>query len=654
MSHNNNVNITKRSLLVYGSMLFFALLIIVKLFTIQYVNGNKYRALAQKNTVKEFNIKATRGNIYADDGSVLATSVPNYDIYFDPTVVSSKVFFEQIDVLAAQVARFTGQSKDDLKHRLITARKMNKKYIRIVRGLNFSDFTKIKNFPIFKLGLHKGGFIPEFQTVRAYPFGDILKRTIGFDRGEGNRAGLEGAYADVLSGKDGMQKKQKIKYDVWKPLSDIDDVEPKDGNDIWTNINVDFQDVAHHALKQQLINFEADHGSLVVMEVQTGAIKTMVNLGKNKSGNYTELRNYAVFETHEPGSTFKLFSIMALLEDELVDENTKINTGNGIYEIYNKTVRDSHKGGMGVLTLNQVFEKSSNVGVTKMVYENYKDNSKKFVNRMYNFGIHQKTDIDLKGEGIPIIPDPKDKNWSGISLPWMSYGYGVELTDLQILTYYNAIANQGKVMQPYIVNKIKSFNKNVKEIKPQTLNNSIASLQTVKKMQEMLKGVVLRGTATNIKNDYVAIAGKTGTAQTEYWKGKGQYVASFVGYFPADNPKYSMIVVVHKPNPEKGYYGNIVAAPVFEKVAQYINGKLADEQKIVLNTIKVSDKTEKVLEKYKTVMPDLRGMSSKEALYILENMGLKVKMNGNGAVKKQSIARGERIKKNQLIELKLS
>ncbi len=650
---NKNVNITKRSLFVYGGMLLFALIIIVKLFMIQYVNGNKYRALAQKNTIKEFSIKATRGNIYADDGSVLATSVPNYDIYFDTTVPSDKVFFDQIDLLAAKLARFKGQSKDDIKHRLITDRKINKKYVRIARGLNFSDFNKLKKFPIFKLGMHKGGFIAEMHTVRAYPFGDILKRTIGFDHGKGNRAGVEGAYADVLSGKDGMKKKQKIKYGVWKPLSDINDVEPKDGDDIWTNINVDFQDVAHHALKQQLINYEADHGSLVIMEVKTGAIKAMVNLGKNKSGNYTELRNYAVFETHEPGSTFKLFSVMALLEDKLVNENTKVNTGKGTYKIYNKTVRDAHKGGMGVLTLNQVFEKSSNVGVTKLVYENYKDNPKTFVNRMYNFGIHQKTGIDIKGEGTPIIPDPKDKNWSGISLPWMSYGYGVELTDLQMLTYYNAIANNGKVMRPFVVNKIKSFNKDVKEIKPEVLNNSIASLQTVKKMQNMMKGVVLRGTATNIKNDFVAIAGKTGTAQTEYWKGKGQYVASFVGYFPADHPKYSMIVVIHKPNPEKGYYGNIVAAPVFEKVAEYINGKLSNTQKLAFNKIKVLDKSDKVLEKYKTVMPNLVGMPSKDALYILENMGLRVKMSGTGAVKKQSIARGERIKKNQVVALEL-
>jgi cell division protein FtsI (penicillin-binding protein 3) len=309
---------------------------------------------------------------------------------------------------------------------------------------------------------------------------------------------------------------------------------------------------------------------------------------------------------------------------------------------------------MGKLTLKQVFEKSSNVGVVKMVYENYRSNPQKFVNRLYNFGLHEKVGIDIKGEGKPVIPDPNDKNWSGISLPWMAYGYGVELTDLQILTYYNAIANNGKVMQPYLVSQVKSYDKVIKTFEPETLNTSIASIQTVKTMQEMMRGVVRRGTATNIRSNYVALAGKTGTAQTEYWKGKGQYISSFVGYFPADKPKYSMIVVIHKPNAELGYYGNIVAAPVFKKVAEYIYGKMPVERKVVIDEVKTSDRAESILAKYKTIMPDLRGLSSKEALYILENLGLTVRLKGSGTVKKQSIPRGEKIKKNQIVELKLS
>jgi len=653
MSQNQS-NITNRSIVIFGLLFIFAILIVGQLINIQYLKGNKYRALAQKYTIREFTIKANRGNIYANDGRVLATSVPKYNIAFDPTASSDKNFNNYIDALSKKLSLFTGKPQSQWKRMFVNARQNNRKYIRIINRINYSNYQKIKDFPLFKLGINKGGFIAELHTERTYPLGNVLKRTIGFDRGKGNRAGIEGTYAVYLKGKDGMQKKQKIKYGVWKPLSDINDVEPQDGYDVVTNIDVDMQDMAHQTLLKQLEKYEAEHGSVVIMEVKTGAIKAMVNLGKTKSGNYEELRNYAVYETHEPGSTFKLFSIMALLEDKVADTTDIVDTGKGVYKIYNKNVRDAHRGGLGKLTLKQVFEESSNVGTVKFVYENYKNNPAKFVNRLYNFGIHEKVNIDIKGEGKPHIPDPKDRNWSGISLPWMAYGYGVELTDIQLLAYYNAIANDGKLMKPYLVNSIKSFDKNIKTFKPEVLNPSIASQETIGKMQEMLKGVVLHGTATNIKNPYVSIAGKTGTAQTEYWKGKGQYIASFVGYFPADHPKYSMIVVVHKPNPEKGYYGNIVAAPVFKTLAEYIYGKTPREIQLVKMAPQIFEKTEKIVEKYKTVMPDLRGLPSKDALYILENMGLKVRINGSGKVISQSIPRGTRIKKQQEVELKMS
>jgi len=653
--NQNEANITQRSLIVLAGLFLFAMLIVAKLVHIQYIEGNKYRAMAQKYTVKEFTIKANRGNIYAEDGSLLATSVPRYDIAFDPTVPSNKNFNKKIDALCAKLSRITGKTQGEWKRKFVKARRDTIKYVKILKNIKFSEYQKVKRFPLFDLGIRKGGFIAELHTVRSYPLGNVLRRTIGFDKGAGNRAGIEGAYASYLKGKDGMQKKQKIRYGVWKPLSDINDIEPVDGYDVITHIDVDMQDMAHQTLLKQLEKYEAEHGTVVIMEVKTGAIKAMVNLGKTQSGNYEELRNYAVFETHEPGSTFKLFSIMALLEDKVADTTDVIDTGNGIYKIYNKKVRDAHHGGMGKLTLKEVFEKSSNVGVVKSVYEHYKNHPEKFVNRLYNFGIHEKTGIDIKGEGKPIIPDPKNKDWSGISLPWMAYGYGVELTDIQTLTYYNAIANNGKVMKPRLVSEIKSYGKNVKRFKPEVLQSSIASENTVHKMQEMLKGVVLRGTATNIRSKYVQLAGKTGTAQTEYWKGKGQYIASFVGYFPADNPKYSMIVVVHKPNPEKGYYGNVVAAPVFKTMAEYIYGKMPREIQLGnIENIPVEKNPDKILEKYKTIMPDLRGLSSKDALYVLENMGVIVRLSGSGRVVKQSVPRGQKITKNQIIELKLS
>ncbi len=651
---NETQHIVRRSLIVYLLFLVFAAFIVAKLIHIQYIEGNKYRSLAQKYTIREVRIPANRGNIYAADKSVLATSVPNYDIYFDPTVPKESVFKAQVNQLAASLSRFLGVQKSDLKRKFVLARKNNKQYVPIVKKLNYSDYTKIKNFPIFKLGMNKGGFIAEQHTIRAYPLGGIMRRTLGFDRGDGNRVGIEGSFSKYLTGKDGMQKKQKISYGIWKPLSDINDVEPQNGYDILTTINIDFQDIAHNSLKKQLQEFEANHGSVVVMEVKTGAIKALVNLGKNKLGDYEELRNYAVYEIHEPGSTFKLFSVMALLEDKVADTSSVVDTEKGVYEVYDAKIRDSHKGGLGKISLKKVFEKSSNVGVVKMVYENYKEHPQKFVNRLYNFGVHEKIGIEIRGEGTPIIPNPKDKNWSGLSLPWMSYGYGVELTALQTLTYYNAIANNGKMMKPYIVDEVKSFSKTIKKYKPKALNSSLCSKETVHKMKDLLRGVVQEGTATNINDPYLKLAGKTGTCQTEYWKQKGQYIASFVGYFPADNPKYSIIVEVHKPNPEKGYYGADVAAPVFREIASYIYGKLPEEQSIVLEDEYKSDRADKILEKYKTIMPDLRGLSSKEAVYVLENMGLIVRLSGSGTVRYQSVPRGEKIKKNQLIELKLS
>ena len=652
--NREEINITKRSGIVFSLLFFFALLIVAKLIHIQYIEGNKYRALAQKYTIKEFKIKANRGNIYAADGSLLATSVPKYDIAFDPTAPSDKNFNRYIDALCEKISRQSGKPAEKFKRTFAKARKNNRKYIKIFKGVDYTTYQKVKKYPLFKLGVNKGGFIAELHTQRAYPLGNILKRTIGFDHGKGNSAGIEGTYSNYLRGKDGMQKKQKIKYGVWKPLSDINDVEPQDGYDISTNIDLDMQSMAHYTLLNQLKKFEAEHGSLVIMDVKTGAVKAMVNLGRTADGTYKERRNYAVFETHEPGSTFKLFSIMALLEDKRVKPSDIVDTGNGLYKIYNKNVRDAHRHGLGKLSVQQVFEKSSNVGVVKLVYKNYKDNPQAFVNRLYNFGLHEKVHIDIKGEGQPYIPDPKDKKWSGISLPWMAYGYGVEMTDIQILSYYNAIANNGKMMKPYLVNKIKSFDHTIKNFTPKILNSSIASDQTIHKMQKMLRGVVTEGTATNINSPFVKIAGKTGTAQTEYWKGKGQYIASFVGYFPADKPKYSMIVVVHKPNPEKGYYGNIVAAPVFKTLAEYIYGRMPKNIELAALNSKTAKKTEQIAEKYKTIMPDLKGLPSKDALYILENMGLKVHLNGHGNVIKQSIPRGQKIRKNQLVELKLT
>jgi cell division protein FtsI (penicillin-binding protein 3) len=471
----------------------------------------------------------------------------------------------------------------------------------------------------------------------------IAERTIGYERKNNNNVfvgvGLEHAFGEILRGKDGSQLMRKISNGKWKRIESSSQIEPKAGLDIISTINVGFQDIAHHSLLEQLEKFEADHGSVVVMETKTGAIKAISNLGRTNEGKYYERLNYAVGESHEPGSTFKLMSMIAALEDNIIDSSSLVDTKDGTLSFYGSKVRDSKKGGYGKISINDVFKFSSNTGIVDIITRGYGNDPKKFSDRLYNMGLNSKLNLSIKGEGEPKIPHPNDKSWNGLSLPWMAYGYGVSLTPIQILTFYNAVANNGELLKPVFISNLSSDLKTENHIKKTVLNPSICSNQTLSKVKLMLENVVNEegGTAYNIKSDIFKIAGKTGTCQIDYDTENVQYVSTFVGYFPADKPKYSCIVVIHKPNKQKGYYGSTVAAPVFKKIAEKLYS-ISPQIKSEISWININQniKDNNKVNIYSTNgnIKSLKGKNLNEILPALENLGFKVELKGNGLVVK--------------------
>ena len=548
---------------------------------------------------------------------------------------------------------------------LKNARDSKNRYLLIARNLGYNDHVKIKNFPLLKLGSFKGGLIIEQKTKRDYPMGGVAQRTIGYERkdDQGNitRPGIDGAFGSkYLQGVDGKRLSQKIGKGQWKPIEDFNQIEPQDGLDIYTTIDVKIQDVAHFALLEQLEKFKADHGSVVVMEVSTGEVKAISNLGRTSVGTYYEKLNYAVGESHEPGSTFKLMGMVAALEDKVVDTSDVIDTERGVLSFYGRNVRDSKRGGYGKISVAKAFEVSSNTAMVKLVNDNYKDNPEKFIDRLYSMGLNNTLDLPILGEGIPKITHPSDKkNWDGLDLPWMAFGYGVSITPLQTLAFYNAIANDGVMLKPRFLKEVKDFDKTIEVFNKEVINPSVCSKETASKVQKMMQNVVEKkhGTAHNIYSPSFSMAGKTGTCQTEYWKESGLYISSFAGYFPAENPKYSCIVVIHKPEKKIGYYGNVVAAPVFKKIAQKIYSDTAIEDR--LKEIEISELEYKndiyiSLDKDRSLMPNVTKLNLSDAIAILENLGLVVEVYGNGNKINQSVKSGSKINKNQKVILKLS
>ena len=664
----NETNILNRLYFVAGCMFIFGIAVVVKLLTIQYVNGDKYRKLAEERTIEDRPIPANRGNVYSVNGNLLATSIPKYDIRIDTKTPKDKLWQEQLGPLCDSLSKYSGKSVSYYKENLRKARAKQNRYYLLARDIGYSEYLRLRDFPLLKLGAYKGGLIVEQTTKREHPMGGISMRTIGYERtdeqGNITRAGLDGAFGEkYLKGKDGHRMKQKIGKGQWKPISDNNEVEPQDGYDVYTTIDVNIQDIAHHSLLEQLEKYDAEHGCVVVMEVKTGEIRAISNLGKSKSGKYYEKRNYAVWESHEPGSTFKLMAMMVALEDKVIDTSTIIDAGNGSKRFYGRSINDTR--GYGKISAGTAFEKSSNVGLATIIDEHYSKQPKKFINRLKSWKLHENLNLPIVGEGDPVIPQPGDKIWSKNALPSIAYGYNLQLTPLQTLTFYNAVANNGEMLKPRFLRQVKELDREIETFDKEIRVKKIASDETIKKAQKLLENVVERGTGKGMYSKYFSMAGKTGTARTDYannekWLKDRKYISSFAGYFPVENPKYSCIVVIHKPSTKVGYYGADVTGPVFKRIAQKIftDTPIIDEvESLEVKNASIEKEHEYYSDisiKYETIMPSIIGLPIMDAMALCENLGLKVKMNGNGTVKKQSIPKGQKVKKNQTIVLELS
>ncbi|GGD45183.1 penicillin-binding protein [Muriicola marianensis] len=662
-------HIMTRLYLVAGGLFLFAGLVLFKLVSIQTVQGEKYKELALERTEKMFTIPPNRGNLYSDDGSLLATSVSKYSIRFDAVTVKEEDFKKLVGPLSEKLGRLLNRPASHYEQLLRKAKAQKNRYALIARNLDYSQYMSIKEFPLFNLGPYRGGLIVDQKTVREHPLGKIAERSVGYERfdenGYATRVGLEGAFGEYLRGKEGKRLKQKIAKGQWKPIGLDNIIEPQDGYDVVSTIDINIQDIAHHGLLRQLEKYKAEHGCVIVMETHTGEIKAISNLGRTEEGKYYERLNYAVGESHEPGSTFKLMSLLAALEDQVVDTSTVIDTEKGRWRLYDRIVRDSKHGGYGEISVAEAFEVSSNTAFAKMIHNGYKNDPQAFVNRLRLMGLHQELGLPIKGEGKPVIRNPGDKGWSGISLAWMSHGYEVSLTPLQTLAFYNAIANDGELLRPRLIKEVKEWNSTIQKFDKEVINPRIASEENIKKVQQLLKNVVEKeeGTGHRLYAPDFSMAGKTGTAQKNYVgkdPDKLRYISTFAGYFPAEDPKYSCIVVIHEPDKSVGYYGADVSGPVFKSIAQkiYANNPMVDE---VADLDPFNEVLEDAYESYfeaaqkeiKTI-PDLEGMSGMDAISILENLGLQVEVRGNGKVKKQSVSQGTRLSQVTKIILELS
>ena len=658
-------------------------------------------------------VEAVRGNIYDSEENLLATSLPFYEVGMDVTTLylstlSRDAFRSSADSLAYDLSvLLPDKSKREYYSQILKAKEDHDRYIVLARNVTYKDLQKIKKLPLLRKGRNKGGFIYLQTNRRELPFKMLAARTIGYDRGEDQKpVGIEGAYTKDLEGTSGQRLMQKIAGGVWMPVNNENEIEPQDGSDIISTIDVNIQDVAEHALLTQLIANKAAYGCVVLMEVKTGYVKAIANLSRKDSTVYNENYNYAIGAATEPGSTFKLASLMAAMEDGYADLDDMFDLEDGTHRYYDRVMKDSHEPEVRKVPLKRVFEISSNVGVSKIITQYYSKDPQKFIDRLYKMNLNTPLKLSIPGEGMPRIKNTNDKGWSGTSLPWISIGYESLMTPMQTLTLYNAVANDGVMVRPLFVKAIRKKGKEIKEFGPEVINPAICSKATIAKAKQMLEGVVLNGTAKNLKAASYRIAGKTGTAQIAnnglYKNGSSvSYQASFVGYFPAENPKYSCIVIVN--GPSNGiYYGNIVAGPIFKEIADkvysssldihkeinvqrpeythtapYSKGGDKKELEYVLKNLHipvqdasadrewvsavVKDSTNIVLseknlegELKKKTIPNMKGMMAQDAIYLLENNGLQVIINGRGVITAQSIDPGAKFSKGSKIVLDLS
>lgn len=563
--------------IVYAFILVFALAIVFRMLVVMFIERDELLKMSKEQSLKYEQVKAIRGNIYSIDKVLLAASVPEFTVRMDlhRSVVSADTFSLLLKPLCDSLhAMYPAVSALDYRKVLIKARKAGKRNFLIKRRITYSELKRLQTFPLFNKGQYKGGFIVEEGERRSRPNDPLARRTIGFYNQETHYgAGLEKQFNVDLQGVSGRRLTQRVANGVWRPIYSENEMQPQNGKDIITTIDTRIQDVAHMALRRCVEENEAHHGCAILMEVSTGRIVAMANLTRQSDGTYTEGVNYAVGESVEPGSTFKLASSIAILEEGTYDTATKVPTG--IMEFFGRRMIDSHRAGYGEVSLQKAFEKSSNVGISYLAYETFHTNPQRFVDLLYKMHLNKKTGISLPGEGVPYIKNTKSKSWSKLTLPWMSIGYEIRQTPLQILTLYNAVANNGKMMKPELVVEIRQGDKIIEAFPPEVLCEKIASKRTIDMVKGMLEGVVKVGTARSLSKSPYRVAGKTGTAQVNYAdkSGRMEYRASFAGYFPAQQPLYSCIVMITRPQKNR-LYGGDLAAPVFKEIADKVYATL--------------------------------------------------------------------------------
>ncbi len=697
-----------RTYLCFLGIVLLCAAVLGRTFYIQQVQGKYWRAMSDSLHQKIVDLSADRGTIYSEDSNMLSTSVPYFNIYIDFDAdglreKNGKRFKENIDSLSGCLAAlFQDHSAAEYKKILWTGFKKDDRYYALQKNLSFEQYKTLRGFPLVRLGRNKSGFITETISKRLNPFGLLANRTIGLSRDNAQNVGLERTYDTLLKGENGRRLVRYIAAGTYIPVEGYE-IDPENGKDVITTLDVNIQDIAETALLRELETNEAEHGTCIVMETATGKVRAMANLGRQPDGTYWEDLNYAI-RASEPGSTFKLATLLSLLEDHAVTLTDRVNLEGGKWNIGRRTVRDAEHHEQNDVTVQQAFEASSNVGMAKLTVGAYAKDPQLFVNHLRKLHLNEITGIDLAGETTPIIKSPQSRSWSASTLPWMAFGYEVLISPLQTLTLYNAIANNGQMMKPYLVNSIQYAGLVEKQNKPLVTIDRVCSETTLRQLQNCLRGVCITGTAKSVfKHCYYPVAGKTGTALVANGN-RGYrdriYQSSFAGYFPADHPKYSCIVVIKNKPFAKKFLGAEVAGPVFREVGdklmsaykapsedsvqvainnsftkdsgQYYYAGYAPDMKNILHTLDMrytdsaadrgwarmyANNYQAVLSSKPVtakIIPDVKGMGLKDALYLLEQKDIKVAVRGTGKVKQQSLAAGTPITKNQILTLDLN
>ena len=707
--------------LVVVMLCLVAVAILLRAFNTAFIEKEKWEKVAESQKRENNVLPPARGNIYSTDGKLMATSAPRYYLYMDfkadcftkpgPRYNSLDTFKSSkrngLDSLAICLSRkLKDRTPAGYKAYLLRGLASQSRQYPIYPGkVSYYDIKEISKFPFLRLGRFRSGFYVKEMVQRQKPFGSLASRTIGDVYGEieangitKGKNGLELQYDSLLRGEAGIGSKQRV-GGTW---TNVVEVEPVDGMDIRTTIDIDIQDITEKSLVDKLKEIDAESGTAVVMEVKTGEIKAITNMARVRDGIYYETKNHAVADEIEPGSTFKVASIMVALEDGVCTPEDTVDVGNGIYMYHGARMTDHNmnKGGYGKITVAQSIWYSSNIGVAKVILKGYSENPTKYVEGLYRIGMNADLRLEIPGAGRAKIrrPDDKKRYWSATTLPWMSFGYETQIPPIYTLTFFNAIANGGKMVRPMFTKEIMENGKTVQTFDTEVVKESICSDKTLKEIQEMLLGVVENGTGKAVHSDVVRIAGKTGTAQIAsggVYRTSGHSVA-FCGYFPADEPKYSCIVVIRRPRngyPSGGTMSGGVVKAIAEKIyashmpfnlndidpdstaVLHPHPKSGDRQALenVLDELDIdlqneADDSDWVSTSLDTLthrlathaipireglVPNVVGMGAKDAVFLMEQAGLQVSLTGIGRVTRQSLNPGQRISRGQTVLLTL-